>query len=564
MLKYHNFYDQVKELTIELVRTPSIVRSEGELVLGDKIISILMEIPYFKTHPENIRKIPIPGDKWNRFSVLAWIDGHEKSEDTVILLSHYDTVPVEDFGHLKKFAFDPEVLTKHYQKEDEAVDDGEWLYGRGILDMKSGVASNLAVLKAFTEKRETLKGNLVFLACPDEEAIGIGAITASSSIRKLAKEKSFNYVGLINSDYTTARYPGDSSRYVYYGTIGKYLVSFFIKGIPSHVGEVFRGLDSNLISSELVRLIDLNTELCDELDGEFTPPPVTLKQKDLKPSYDVQSPFLSHLYFNVYSHGMTSNEIIGKMRHFASDAMNQVLMKVNMEYRKYCEKKKVPFHSIDYKTNILTFEELVNLTSKLSVRQFEESQESTTFVKPDMDLPELSMEIVHQLWNQAEIKDDEPSIVIYLAPPYFPRINMDGLSEKQRCFMEAVEESISEVNSQFNEQIRSRKFYPYISDMSWFGISEDEDSCASIRNNMAGWGSLFSVELDEMRQMDMPVVNIGPYGFDAHGPKERVETYYSFEVVPAMINKTISRLLSDKRSSQSEVKLSVPSINFSS
>ncbi|MDQ0970305.1 arginine utilization protein RocB [Neobacillus niacini] len=563
-MKYDNFYDQVKELTIDLVKTPSIVRSKGEVVLGDKIISTLMELPYFKAHPEYIRKIPIPDDKWKRFSVLAWIDGLEKSEDAVILLSHYDTVPVEEFGHLKEFAFDPEVLTKHFQKENKTANDREWLYGRGILDMKSGVASNLAVLKTYAENRESLNGSLVFLACPDEEAIGIGAITASSSIRKLAKEKSFNYVGLINSDYTTARYPGDSSRYVYYGTIGKYLVSFFIKGIPSHVGEVFRGLDSNLISSELVRLIDLNTELCDELDGEFTPPPVSLKQKDLKPSYDVQNPFLSHLYFNVYSHGMTSDEIIEKMRQLASVAMNKVLMKVNREYRKYCEIKNVPYHSIDYKTNILTFEELVKMTGKPQVQKFQESQAITTFVQQDRDLPELSMEIVHQLWNQAEINDDEPSIVIYLAPPFFPRIYMDGQSEKQRCFMEAVEEAISEASVEFNEQIESRKFYPYISDMSWFGISEDEDSCASIRNNMAGWGSLFSIELGEMRQMDIPVVNIGPYGFDAHGQKERVETYYSFKVVPAMISKTISKLLSDKRSSQSKVELSVPLINFSS
>jgi len=520
-----------------------------------------MEIPYFKLNPTNIRKIPIPDDKWNRFSVVAWVDGLETSDDTVLLLSHYDTVPVEDYGQLKELAFNPNELTKHYHRENNTGDNREWLYGRGILDMKSGLAMNIAVLKAYTENRDTFKGQLVFLTCPDEEAIGIGAITASRSIRDLAKEKNFNYVGLINSDYTTARYPGDPSRYVYYGTIGKYLVSFYIKGIPSHVGEVFRGLDSNLISSELVRQVDLNTELCDELDGEITPPPVTLKQKDLKTSYDVQSPFLSHLYFNVYSHGKTSQEIIAEMKRVAKNAIDEVLQKVNKEYKKYCEKKNLPFHSINYKTNILTYEDLVKLSG--GIPDIQGSQRNTTLVQQERDLPEISMEIVQRTFNKAGIKDDEPTIVIYLAPPFFPRIYMDGQTEKQRCFMEAVEESIKEANEEFNEQIESRKFYPFISDMSWFGISEDEDSCASIQNNMAGWDSLFSVELETMRQMDLPVVNIGPYGFDAHGQKERVEAYYSFEVVPAMISKTISKMLSIKEA-KPDVELSLPSVDFSS
>lgn len=39
------------------------------------------------------------------------------------------------------------------------------------------------------------------------------------------------------------------------------------------VGQAYGGLDPNLILSELTRLMELNTDLCDEAQGEVTVPP---------------------------------------------------------------------------------------------------------------------------------------------------------------------------------------------------------------------------------------------------------------------------------------------------
>jgi arginine utilization protein RocB len=46
-----------------------------------------------------------------------------------------------------------------------------------------------------------------------------------------------------------------------------------------------------------------------------------------------------------------------------------------------------------------------------------------------------------------------------------------------------------------------------------------------------------------MQELDLPVADIGCYGKDAHQFTERVETVYSFEVLPEILYKTMVYML---------------------
>ncbi len=46
-----------------------------------------------------------------------------------------------------------------------------------------------------------------------------------------------------------------------------------------------------------------------------------------------------------------------------------------------------------------------------------------------------------------------------------------------------------------------------------------------------------------MQELNLPVVNIGPFGKDAHKFTERVEKNYSFVVAPKLVYDTIMKLL---------------------
>jgi len=79
--------------------------------------------------------------------------------------------------------------------------------------------------------------------------------------------------------------------------------------------------------------------------------------------------------------------------------------------------------------------------------------------------------------------------------------------------------------------------------MSFVALNDDEEAIGTVINNHPAWGTKHIVHYDQIRALNVPVINIGPYGFDAHRQYERVEIPYSMEIVPNLINEVIGRLL---------------------
>ncbi len=88
-----------------------------------------------------------------------------------------------------------------------------------------------------------------------------------------------------------------------------------------------------------------------------------------------------------------------------------------------------------------------------------------------------------------------------------------------------------------------RKFYPYISDLSYGAAPREAQAIDSLKNNMPGFGVKYSLPLEDMQELNLPVVNIGPFGKDAHKFTERLEEDYSFNVAPKLVYETIINLL---------------------
>ena len=145
-----------------------------------------MEIPYFATHPNDLVVAPIPDDPLGRANVLALVRG--TGTRTVLLSGHFDTVPVDDYGPLKDLAGSAEQLLPRLVEaleasgeDPRALDDfmsGDFLPGRGLLDMKSGIAAGIAVVEAFAAD-PARRGNLLFAATPDEEDRSVGMRAAA-------------------------------------------------------------------------------------------------------------------------------------------------------------------------------------------------------------------------------------------------------------------------------------------------------------------------------------------------------------------------------------------------
>ncbi len=587
------WYDEVKAITARLVQIYSISPSvTGENACAAEIHSALAERGLSPAYWE------MAGD--GRKIVWAIVEGRALPPDadkipTVILLSHLDVAGVQDYG-ADVAPFDPQALQdallEQYEKnpntEDECLLDagsGQWMFGRGSFDMKSGVAAQIAVMGALAESRDTLPGNVIMVATPDEEVESAGTMAAVERLVELGATHHLDYVGVINSDYTAPREPGDDKRYIYRGTIGKMLCCFYVRGCETHVGEAFRGLDANLIAANLIQETNLNVALCDEADGEIAVPPLTQKQRDFKARYDAQTPISAVIHCSCLVHSWTPNDVLVKMVALAQRALSKANHRRVVQWSRYAERQNSSVPIDDLGGRVWTYQQLYqSVAEKLGratlERELEErafgyilrarrildqlSQEERDFLIDNgqlagLDSRERSLSIAKTLVDIASREGvfdlGKPAVLVYFAPPYFPPIRGESESRLNRAIA-------AEVDSGRYGDIQFRGFYPYVSDISYMKVDEAVyQSLPTLKENFPLWRDrnydvqeqvdqqhparheYFTVPFDLIHELNCDVANIGPWGKEAHGKGERVYMPYSFETVPELIHNVVLRVL---------------------
>ncbi|AXF55617.1 M20/M25/M40 family metallo-hydrolase [Salicibibacter kimchii] len=543
--------EEVLALTKQLVGIQSIVKTEGEKAIAQALYTLLASVPYFTANPTHVTMEQTTNDEWERYNVLAFVKGRKrKSNRTVILMGHMDTVGVEDFNQLHDYAFMPDKWMDLLKKEEipasvsEQLQSGDWLFGRGALDMKSGLASNLHLLKYYATHPEELEGNLVFIAECDEEDGSHGILSALKTLKRWKKEHHFDYVAAVNSDFVSPRSEGDDNRYIYKGAAGKLLPSFLITGAETHVGDVYDGLDPNFIAAELTKQISYNPDLSNEALGEVTVPPVSLKQTDLKPTYTVQTALSAYVYFNFFIHSWSPKEVLKKLKEQAYFAFTNALDTFTERYRAFCENSNQPYKKIPWQPRVYLYEEMERMLTdthgEAFIRHMDDFRQE--LLNDDtLDTRMFAARVVEEAWKWME--DKNPAIIIFYSSLYSPRVELTGKTENERNLIEALARAVEYVQPEYEHPIAVRNFFPYISDASFVALSDDDAGIEAIQNNNPGWSTKHYVEYQDIRDINVPVINIGPYGMDAHKRLERVEMTYSFEVVPNLTNRVIQEVL---------------------
>jgi arginine utilization protein RocB len=543
------WFASTRDYTLRLVGIRSVSPSAGENDVAREVVRILGEDGLASTYTE-LGLDPIEGDQYGRANAYAFLRG--ESRHAVVLLGHIDTVPTADYGALEERALDPVALHERRDAlaaftpglaEEIARYGVDLLFGRGTIDMKAGVAANITVMRALAERsREaSLPVSVALLATPDEENESAGVLQAVRFLLRLREEHGLEYLGAINTDYSTARYPGDPHHYIFTGTIGKLLPSFLVIGKESHVGDPFDGVDADLLAAELIADLSMNPDLSDVVRGQKAPPPVTLRAADLKASYDVQLPFAAYFYLNALTLSSGPAELLARLRERAEATMERALKRLYRAEVRWA-------HLTDDETSphaqraasVMTLAELrVATEARLGAEAVNTDLAalSETFAVT-LDKRERSLRLAQRLWTLSGLSG--PAVVLYYSPPYYPHVQAapGPLHEA----MTAVAAAHPELN------LRMVEFYPYISDMSYLRLDPAMDVSA-LQANMPLWSDEFpppsgsySLPLDAIARLGLPIMNLGPYGWGAHQRGERLLQSYSFGVLPGLILEVVERL----------------------
>lgn len=516
--------EQRLQLLCELVEIPSVTGSQAEYDFPYQVVERFNKLQYFQEFPSHLQLHPT-GD--GRHVVTALVKRTEDATDTVVLLSHYDVVDVQDYGSLREESFRPNELTallhrdSHLLPKDAFSDvrNGNWLFGRGTMDMKCGLALHMSILEQACN--QMFDGNILLVTVPDEEVNSAGMHSAVSVLTELARTHNLNYQLMLNSEPVFPRYPGDRTNYVYTGSIGKVLPGFLCYGQEAHVGEPWSGLNGNYMVSMLTNELELSMDLCEEIDGELTPPPTNLIQKGLKDDYSAQIPHRAVTLFNMFVYRRQMQDVVNLLVNTAQRAASKIEAAHKAKARAFSEF----YHtdSANITVSVMTYAELhayaVSTYGEQIVRETLEQALRNYDIRDHRDAA------VHKVNQLATLcRERGPMIVLFFAPPYYPAVS----SVSHPLIPSVVETIIHKAEHDFGITLQHQKYFGGISDLSFVGLEHPVETMVSYIDNNPLWPESYALPLEAMAQLTVPVFNLGPIGRDAHKWIERLDVDYAF------------------------------------
>jgi arginine utilization protein RocB len=544
-----NSLSRAGELSIEMTRWPSVTESDDEAAFSGRLMTFLSDTPYFSAHPDQLLALDSHGTP-ARQNVLALVRG--KGRRCLLLAGHFDTVSIANYGALASLACEPEPLTKalidelsaktRNPSEDKALSDlmsGEFLAGRGLLDMKSGLAAGIAALERFAELDEP-PGNLLFVATPDEENRSRGMRALRDALPAIAKTFDLDIIGGINLDASGDDDDGKEGRAVYLGSVGKFSPFAFVAGRPTHAGYAFDGVSAHLIGAEIMRAMETNSALCDEAHGELSPAPVCLEAKDVRHGYEVTTPAHVWMSFNWLTHRRTPEQILGEFQAIAATAMRTAL---DAQTRNAAE-----FFSRQGGGEARKHEGQVLLYAQLRDIAFERGGQAALDRIAELD-QSLSggqdpLSITRQIVaaTLAEMGLEGPLVIVGFSTLHYPRVHLDSTGEKGRAFEDSMMAAARTCSERHGTSIKAKQFFAGISDMSFFGHRPESTQTQLLTDNTP---CTAFVDKTPDGVLSYPVVNIGPWGRDYHQKWERVHMPYAFDIMPDLIHEAALACFSD-------------------
>jgi arginine utilization protein RocB len=411
--------------------------------------------------------------------------------------------------------------------------------------MKSGIAAGIAVLEHFAALAGR-RGNLLLIATPDEEENSEGMRAAVASLPALAAEWGLEPIAAINLDSAIDRGDGRDGQAIFMGSVGKLLPSVYLVGRDTHAGAPFDGVGANLLAAEVTRRIECNPALADQAEGEIAPPPVSLKQADLKQGYDVTTPAAVWCYYNLLTHSWSPSEVLAKIAREVQQALDDAIALLGDRARRYAELAGVDIAAPAWRPQTLTFAELKRRAlDRGGAAAQTELIELVEQLRADLsiDLPLFCRRVTELLWRHSGLVG--PAAVVGFASLYYPRVLVGDLADRHARLRAVAELQAAALAQAAGVSIRLRPFFPGISDMSFLGCADTLEELALVGENTPAWGSRLRFDYSSARELDLPVINVGPWGRDYHQRLERVYMPFSFGVLPELVWRIADDLLGE-------------------
>lgn len=489
-------------------------------------------------------------DPLNRKAVLAFLRAPNKTARTVLLTGHFDVVDTQVCGDLSEAAFDlktyGEKLAGRELAEDirKDLEGGDWLFGRGSMDMKAGIALFIAAIREYASDVD-LNVNLMLLAVPDEEANSAGMRGAVPRFAEFVRSEKLDVIAALTGEPCFWTAPSEKSaayRPYYTGTTGKIMPVFLALGSEAHIGCYYEGMSAALMMAKIIDKVEGNPELIAGEGRDVLTPPACLSMQVRRSVYSVTLPERAAAYFNVLTIEKTPADVLQWCIKAAAEAAKAVTEQLAMSREAFAAKggsapevKKVSVHSV--------FEVREKAVLKVGgAEKLREEEAAFIAAQPkDTDARELSLRALEFLVTKAELTG--PAYIVGFVPPYYPARLNTRKNDKEKALRRVIEETVEEASVLIGDNAFGlTEVFGGITDLSFLGFDGSRSDLEALSDNMPAWGAAYWLPMDELLAMDVPVANMAGAGRDAHKMTERLECRYSFEVAPKLLARAVEKL----------------------
>jgi arginine utilization protein RocB len=457
--------------------------------------------------------------------------------DTVILTGHIDVVEAD--GPLKELMFDPERYTAEIVKTelaDEAradADSGNWMFGRGVADMKSGIAAAVGYGYGLADGTLKVPVNVAFIFVPDEENNSCGMLGAMSFLEKFESEMMLKFIACINTEPSVAPVAGgETTPSVYLGSIGKINPFMYVMGKRMHLGEYYKGVSAALIASYLNLNIEGNLELADVSDDTTYLPVGCHIIKNIAQKYCASIADRIFMLYGYLPAKKYPDQIIKELADIAEKSLKQCFAHIDRIQHKYIKNED---DIAVYAPKVILFSEL----QSMYVAKFGDSADLKinsvlSAMEECSDERSRALKIVTEMVDSLSIQG--PCIIVGYMFPCYPFIENREDNKDDISIKEIACDLVKYGRNKYGREIVIREFFEGVSDLSYCGLRGRAKNYSAYFNNVPGWGRLYGWPVDDMEKYDFPVVNVGPLGRDIHKYTERVDLEYAVSILPDLLD----------------------------
>jgi arginine utilization protein RocB len=413
----------------------------------------------------------------------------------------------------------------------EDLASGRFLPGRGLLDMKAGLAAGLAAISVLARSGE-LSGNLLFLAVPDEENASAGARAAAATLPRLLADRGLHLKVVINLDAIADDGDGRAGRAIALGTVGKVLPTALVVGAPVHSGFPLRGINAAVLAAAIAARLEWAPELTDGTGSHAGTPVSLLSLKDGKSGYDVTTPATAFATWNVLNQTRDPGSVLPEMARLAREAVEQ-MMSVLAGRAGGIAQAEALVHRTPEVPILFYGDLLASLRATDPGIDDWQNAEAVRLARSGASLPEMCEALTLRLWRRSGRVG--PAVILGLGSvPYLATTLEDAPVEA------AVDAVIRHAIEDHGVMLAAIPYFPGISDMSFFGQSH-VGGLSDVSVHTPGWDVL--VGLERCGLAGVPTVNLGPWGRDYHTVYERIDVDYGFRVLPHLVAELVRRVL---------------------